>query len=157
MGNKLGDEPSSWCTCKNNLLVEFLNKLSVILQNMKKILLLSVVCLSLTGMTFSQPQLSFRMTRPVIYHSGGNPGADYFRFDLEVMASATGTYLWSRQAQFTFDNTTLSTTSTDWSITRGTLLTGTNENQNSMYSTGKSLVVNGPYESTAIGMVIQVP
>jgi len=126
--------------------VEFLNKLSVILQHMKKILLLSVVCLSLTGMTFSQPQLSFRMTRPVIYHSGGNPGADYFRFDLEVMASATGTYLWSGQAQFTFDNTTLSTTLTDWTISKGTLLTGTNEDQDNMYSTGKSLVVNGPYE-----------
>jgi hypothetical protein len=112
---------------------------------MKHIILLLVVFLSLTGWTFGQ-QLTFRMTKPVIYHSGGSPGTDYYRFDLEVKASVAGTYLWSGQAQFTFDNSTLSTTATDWAIFKGTLLLGTNEYSNPMYSTGKSLIGTGPYE-----------
>jgi hypothetical protein len=91
------------------------------------------------------------MTKPVIYHSGGSPGSDYFRFDLEVMASVTGTFLWSGQAQFTFDNTTLATSITNWTISKGTLLSGYNtywngDNYDYKYSTGKSLVGTGPYE-----------
>lgn len=100
----------------------------------------------MTAITYSQPQLSFRMTKPVIYHSGGSPGTDYYRFDLEVMASATSTYLWSGQAQFTFNNTTLGTTLSNWIFFNGTILNGTNELGHPMYSSSWSITGTGPYE-----------
>jgi hypothetical protein len=74
--------------------------------------------------TYGQPQLTFRFANPRTMRYSGT---DYFEFDIQVMASTGGTYLWSGQAVLTFDNTTLSQTKTDWVlVSKGPLLAGTN-------------------------------
>ncbi len=86
-------------------------------------------------------QLTFRVTNPVIMHTGGSPGYDMFQFDLEVKVDAGTYYLWTGQAQFTFDNSTfVASPVSNWTVTKGTLLLGNNTLTNAKYAVGKNVV-----------------
>jgi len=105
-------------------------------------ILLIVFALLMTGMGMGQT-LTFRVTNPVIMHTGGSPGYDMFQFDLEVKCNVGTTYLWAGQAQFSFNNTTFLTASANWTYVKGTLLNGNNSLDNPRYSMGKSIVTVG--------------
>jgi len=88
---------------------------------MKKVkCLLMASGLLLTAMAAGQTTLTFRLANPLLYYDGAT---NYFSFDIQVKAADAGTYLWSGQAILSFNNSALSTS--EWSLIRGTLLTGT--------------------------------
>jgi hypothetical protein len=87
-------------------------------------LVLLFLSFMIVSFTFGQTnQLTFRFAnvRTMRYS-----GTDYFEFDIQVESNTSGTYIWSGQAVMTFDNTTLSTNSSSWGLTAGTLLSGNN-------------------------------
>jgi len=97
---------------------------------MKKIRLL-LVALGLLLAIVSSGQtttLTFKLANPrVLFNDGSTTGlfigipGDYFVFDVQIKAADLGTYMFSGQAMFSFDNTCLSTNPSNWYTTKGPL------------------------------------
>jgi hypothetical protein len=136
---------------------------------MKKIRLLLLVFSGLLFALFASGQtaLTFRLANPSIVHDSGT---DYLSFDVQVKAAASGSYLWSGQAMLNFDNTTFSTSSSNWAAMKGTLLTGSYLGANQKYGdplvsiTGNPAKVNiawtaqsGNLTQTSYGRFNEVP
>jgi len=74
---------------------------------------------------FSSAQtLNFRMANPTIVNYG--VAGDYFKFDVQIMASVSNTYMWVGQAKLSFNPAVLSSTVTDWTVTANNALIGGN-------------------------------
>jgi hypothetical protein len=91
---------------------------------MKKEFTILVVIL-LIGMGFSQaqtdPTLTFRMANPLLEKTGED---NFLRFDVQVKADIAVTYLWSGQVSLNFNGDAFSSTSGDWTFSRGVLISG---------------------------------
>jgi hypothetical protein len=101
------------------------------------------LCFIIASFTYGQsPQLTFRFANPRIIRISG---IDNFAYDIQVMASAGGTYLWSGQARMTFDNSTLDQDVTDdWLDVRGPLLSGTDSHSDNKYNITITTVTSTP-------------
>lgn len=117
---------------------------------MKKRSFLLFAMLLLTGALFSQ-QLTFRYANPRIIRVGG---FDNFEFDVQVKASAAGTFLWGSSIIIYFDNIALSTLVTQWTVTKVAPFDGINLNAgNPMYGLLKTVTGSPPNSVLNIGLV----
>ena len=82
---------------------------------MKKIRLLMVGFGLLLTIVSSGQVINFRLVDPRIIKIGA---VDKFEFYVQVMASTTGTYLWSGQVSINFNSLALSSTLGDWTATK---------------------------------------
>lgn len=93
---------------------------------MKKLrLLLIILGICATVYSSGQTTLSYKFANPRIIRVAG---FDNFEFDVQVAADAAGTYLWFGQINLNFDNTTLTTTASQWTVTRSTAFVADNSN-----------------------------
>jgi hypothetical protein len=82
---------------------------------MKKIKILFILLLFPAAWLFSQPQITWRFANPEIIRSGST---DRLEFDLQVKASAGGTYFWSGQYILTFNNFAFLSSTTNVTVIR---------------------------------------
>jgi hypothetical protein len=97
---------------------------------MKKLkLILVAFSLFMTYISSGQTTLTFRFANPrIVHHTVAGYGvpadADYLDFDIQVKALAAGSYLFSGQANLSFDNTAISTDVNKWVVIAGEQLQG---------------------------------
>lgn len=113
---------------------------------MKKLVLFLLLLFLCTGTMFSQ-QLSFRFANPKIIRVpvGVAPnGIDHLQFDIQIMSSVAGTYLWASQIILNFDNTTFDNTSLNWKVIPQGAFAGLNSSGVGMkYTTTRTVTLNG--------------
>ena len=88
---------------------------------MKKLYVLIVFLLFGGGM-YAQTTLTYKVVNPRMVN---DLGTNYFVFDIQVAAAAVGSFLWTGQANITFNNTTFSNVPANWVVSGGPLLAGT--------------------------------
>jgi len=101
-----------------------INKRKIYNIFMKKIRLIIITAGLLLSLMSSAQTLNFRMANPNILYISGT-GNNYFRFDIQVMASVPGTYIWVGQVNLSFNTAVLSSVATDWVVTPAALVSGT--------------------------------
>ncbi|SHJ15250.1 Por secretion system C-terminal sorting domain-containing protein [Tangfeifania diversioriginum] len=75
--------------------------------------------------------LSFRLANPAIINEGTK---NFLKFDIQVKADVSETWLWKSRINIDFKSTTISATETNWSATPGMLFQGNNSLGNSKYT-----------------------
>ena len=103
----------------------------------KSALFLSLLFLS--GTLFAQ-QLSFRLANPRIMRISS---IQYLEFDVQVMCDVPGTYLYTSQVKFNFNNTTFHNTSTTWGVAKVGLFNTNNSNFTTTPKYGITATITG--------------
>jgi len=99
---------------------------------MKKLrLILVAFCLLLSIISSAQPILNYRFTNPRIIRVGG---FDNFEFDIQVKASVGGTLYWAGQCIINFNNAALTTTASQWIVTKAPAFAAFDQNGNPKYT-----------------------
>ncbi|MEI8047896.1 MAG: T9SS type A sorting domain-containing protein [Bacteroidota bacterium] len=104
----------------------------------KSILLLFILFLS--GSTYAQ-QLSWKFANPRIIRLSA---VDHLQFEIQVKSSVSATYLWAGQVKLNFNNTTFSTTSGNWAVTKGATFSGDNSSTNPKYTVTRTITGTSP-------------
>jgi len=109
---------------------------------MKKLrLILVAFCLLLSIGSFAQT-LNYRFANPRIIRVGG---FDNFEFDIQVKASVEGTYLNTGQCIIDFNNAALTTTASQWVVTRAPAFSDLDLSGNPKYYIVRTVTNNPPY------------
>jgi len=116
---------------------------------MKKLKLVFLsLSLLLTIVSVGQTTLNFRFANPrVIYYTNATPGittsGDYFEFDVQVKAQGPAQYFYSSQVALSFNSLSLSGSASNWIITKGAVLSGTDSDGAEKYDFDIKRIVSG--------------
>ncbi|MGC8866529.1 MAG: hypothetical protein ACP5O2_12535 [Bacteroidales bacterium] len=105
----------------------------------KQVLIFIAFIFSLGG--FSQPQLTFRFANPRIIKVSG---FDHIEYDLQVKCNLPGYYLYSGSYLFWFNNSALSQTAAQWTVTKVGAFNGNNSQGNPKYTVTKTITGTVP-------------
>ncbi len=118
---------------------------------MKKHLFTLFLTLFAVGL-FAQ-QVSFRMANPRINRVGG---FDVLEYDVQIKCSVAGTYYFSGSYIFTFNNSGLTQTASQWTVTKAALISGDNTEGNPKYQIIRTVTGTEPNKVFNVAVVSDV-